>query len=130
MDADAVICTARAGDAAALIQPLDGELARRLGRIGYTSAATVNLAYRESDFPQIPHSFGFVVPVIEGRRIIAGSFSSLKFAGRAPQGCVLMRVFLGGALQNEMMALDDDAMVSAARAEIAALLGVSRRLRS
>ena len=65
--------------------PLDGELARRLGRIGYTSAATVNLAYRESDFPQIPHSFGFVVPVIEGRRIIAGSFSSLKFAGRAPQ---------------------------------------------
>ena len=125
VDADAVICTARAADAAALIQPLDGELARRLGRIGYTSAATVNLAYRESDFPQIPQSFGFVVPVIEGRRIIAGSFSSLKFAGRAPQGCVLMRVFLGGALQNEMMALDDDAMVSAARAEISALLGVS-----
>ena len=36
-----------------------------------------------------------------------------------------MRVFLGGALQNDMMALDDDEMVSAARAEIAALLGVS-----
>jgi len=125
VDADAVICTARAGDAAALIQPLDSELASRLGRIGYTSAATVNFAYRKSDFPQIPQSFGFVVPAIEGRRIIAGSFSSLKFAGRAPQGFVLMRVFLGGALQNEMMALDDDAMISAARAEISALLGVS-----
>ena len=70
--------------------------------------------------------FGFVVPVIEGRRIIAGSFSSLKFAGRAPDGCVLMRVFIGGALQKEMMALSDDEMVAAAaRAEIGALLGVS-----
>ncbi len=125
VNADAVICAARAGDAAALITPMDAELASRLGRIDYTSAATVNLAYRESDFPQMPRSFGFVVPVIEGRRIVAGSFSSLKFAGRAPDGCVLMRVFIGGALQKEMMALSDDEMVAAARAEIGALLGVS-----
>ena len=125
LETDAVICTARAGDAAALIEPLSGEVASRLERISYTSAATVSLAYRESDFPRMPQSFGFVVPAIEGRRIIAGSFSSIKFAGRAPQGCVLMRVFIGGAMQKEMMTLDDDAMVAAARAEVSALLGVS-----
>ena len=128
VDADAVICAARAGDAAALLTPTDSELANRLGQIAYTSAATVNLAYRESDFPQMPRSFGFVVPVIEGRRIIAGSFSSLKFAGRAPDGCVLMRVFIGGALQKEMMALSDDEMVAAARAEIRALCSASAQL--
>ena len=57
-------------------------------------------------------------------RIIAGSFSSLKFAGRAPEGTLLARVFLGGALQTEMMMLDDAAMIAAARAEFASLLGV------
>jgi protoporphyrinogen/coproporphyrinogen III oxidase len=125
IDADVVICAARASDAAALIAPADPDLADRLGQIAYTSAATVNLAYRESDFPQVPRGFGFVVPVIEGRRIIAGSFSSLKFAGRAPAGCLLMRVFIGGALQKEMMALSDAEMLAAARAEIGALLGVN-----
>ncbi len=64
------------------------------------------------------------MPAVERRRIIAGSFSSLKFAGRAPAGCVLLRVFLGGAMQREMMALDDAEMAAAARAEIADLLGI------
>jgi len=85
----------------------------------------VTLAYQESDFPQTPRSFGFVVPAAERRKIIAGSFSSVKFAGRAPDGCVLMRVFMGGVLQKEVMALGDDEMVATAREEITALLGVN-----
>jgi oxygen-dependent protoporphyrinogen oxidase len=125
LEADAIICAARAGDAAALIEPLDGELAGSLRRIAYSSAAVVNLAYKESDFPAKPRCFGFVVPATEGRKIIAGSFSSLKFAGRAPDGSILMRVFMGGALQQEMMALGDDQMVATARDEIASLLGVN-----
>jgi protoporphyrinogen/coproporphyrinogen III oxidase len=125
LEADAVICAAHAGDAAAMVEALDEELAARLRRIGYSSAAVINLAYNQSDFPRMPQGFGFVVPAAEGRKIIAGSFSSLKFAGRAPGGCVLMRVFLGGVLQKEMMALGDDEMVAAAREEIALLLGVN-----
>ncbi len=125
MEADAVICAARAADTAALAAAFDPELTSRLRRIGYSSAATVNLAYHEADLPQIPDSFGFVVPAVERRRIIAGSFSSLKFAARAPAGYVLLRVFLGGAMQREMMALDDAAMAAAARAEIADLLGIA-----
>ena len=51
---------------------------------------------------QVQHpldGFGFVVPAIENRRIIAGSMASVKFPGRAPEGKVLLRVFVGGALQ-------------------------------
>ncbi|HKD69302.1 MAG TPA: protoporphyrinogen oxidase [Candidatus Binataceae bacterium] len=125
LETDAIICAARADAAAALVEPLDGELAACLRRISYSSAATVNLAYRQSDFPRMPQGFGFVVPALERRKIIAGSFSSLKFAGRAPEGCVLMRVFIGGVLHKEMMALSDDEMIAAAREEIAALLGVN-----
>jgi oxygen-dependent protoporphyrinogen oxidase len=83
------------------------------------------LTYRGSDFPKAPDAFGFVVPSIEHRKIIAGSFSSLKFEGRAPEGFVLARVFLGGVLQADIMKLSDDDMIAAAREEFRSLLGVT-----
>jgi len=124
-DADAIVCAAPALAIAPLMQPIDAELATMLSAIKYASAATVNLAFRTADFPQPPAAFGFVVPVAERRRIIAGSFSSLKFAGRSPAGMILARVFMGGALQTEIMDLDDPAMIAAARDEFASLLGVT-----
>jgi oxygen-dependent protoporphyrinogen oxidase len=124
-EADAVVCAAPAHAAATLIRPHNAALASILNGINYASAATVNMAFHTADFPQILRSFGFVVPAAEHRKIIAGSFSSLKFAGRAPEGMILARVFLGGALQSEMMKLGDDAMLAAAREEFAALLGVT-----
>jgi oxygen-dependent protoporphyrinogen oxidase len=123
-EADAVVCAAPAFATAPILQSIDGELAGILSAIRYASAATVNLAFRGADFPRPLEAFGFVVPAAEARRIIAGSFSSLKFAGRAPAGMILARVFLGGALQSEMMALSDDEMIAAARDEFASLLGV------
>ncbi len=123
LEADAVICALPAYRAAPLFEPHAPALARALGTIGYASAAVVNLAYRESDFPRAPRSFGFVVPAIERRRIIAGSFTSLKFDGRAPAGTILVRAFIGGAMQSELMALDEAAMLEVAREEFRALLG-------
>ena len=123
-EADAVVLCAPAHAAARMLARRAPELARRLGEINYASSATVNLAYRESDFPNPPEMFGFVVPTIEGRRIIAVSFSSLKFPGRAPNGMLLLRTFLGGALSDQMMQLDDAAMIAAAREELAELLGL------
>jgi protoporphyrinogen/coproporphyrinogen III oxidase len=123
--ADAIVCAAPAFAIAPMLQPIDSELAEMLSAIKYASAATVNLAYRIADFPKPPAAFGFVVPVAEHRRIIAGSFSSLKFTGRAPAGMVLARVFIGGALQAGMMNLSDTEMIAAARHEFASLLGVT-----
>ncbi len=125
ISADAAICAAPAYAAARMIRAADPRLADLLGAISYASAATVNMAFRESDFPAPPNSFGFVVPIIERRRIIAGSFTSLKFENRAPAGMILARVFIGGQLQTAMMQLDDDAMIAAARDEFRELLGVT-----
>jgi oxygen-dependent protoporphyrinogen oxidase len=124
-EAHAVVCAAPAYAAATLIRPHNEKLAAILAGMNYASAATVNMAFRAADFPQMPRSFGFVVPAAEDYKIIAGSFSSMKFAGRAPEGMILARVFLGGALQSEMMKLGDDEMIAAAREEFAALLGVT-----
>jgi protoporphyrinogen/coproporphyrinogen III oxidase len=123
-EANAVICTAPAYATALMLQGVAPVLAGKLNALSYASAATVNLAWRASDFPKRPDSFGFVVPIIEQRKIIAGSFSSLKFAGRAPDGIIVARVFIGGALQHGMMDLNDAQMAAAARDEFRDLFGV------
>jgi oxygen-dependent protoporphyrinogen oxidase len=125
LEADAVICAAQAYTAARLLRRIDSRLADHLGYITYSSAATVNLTWCLRDFPKPPDAFGFVVPALEHRKIIAGSFSSLKFQHRAPEGFVLARVFLGGVLQSDMMNLSDDEMIAAAREEFRALCGVT-----
>jgi oxygen-dependent protoporphyrinogen oxidase len=125
IDADAIVCTAPAASAAELLRPLDQTLGAQLAEIRYASAATVNLAFRAGDFAVAPSCFGFVVPAAESRQIIAGSFSSLKFAGRAPVGMILVRVFIGGELNRTMMTLPDDQMIAAARSELESLLQVS-----
>ena len=69
--------------------------------------------------------FGFVVPKIERRRILACSFSSRKFPGRAPDGCVLLRVFLGGAQQPEMVELPEEELRTIVLEELGELLGAT-----
>ena len=125
IEADAVICAAPAYAASRIVASIAPPAAKLLGAISYASAATVNLTYRESDFDGPPRAFGFVVPAIERRRIIAGSFSSFKFEGRAPAGAILARAFVGGEMSRDMMRLSDEEMVAAVRDEFRALLGVS-----
>jgi oxygen-dependent protoporphyrinogen oxidase len=110
---------------AGLVRPFDAALAGELAAIGYASSATVTLAFERAAVPHPLDGFGFVVPAVEGRSLIACSFSSVKYAGRAPADAVLLRVFCGGALATEMMALSDDALTEAARRELAALLGIT-----
>jgi protoporphyrinogen/coproporphyrinogen III oxidase len=125
IDADGVICAAPAYAASRIMATIAPRAAKLLGEVSYATAATVNLTFRESDFDGPPRAFGFVVPSIEHRRIIAGSFSSFKFEGRAPAGSILARAFVGGEMSREMMTLSDTEMIAAVRDEFRALLGVS-----
>jgi oxygen-dependent protoporphyrinogen oxidase len=101
-------------------------LARELDAISYASTATINLAYRREDIPHRLDGFGFVVPFIEKRSLLACSFSSVKFSGRAPNDCVLLRAFLGGALQPEMFSLQDSEMVARVQSDLHDLIGVEK----
>jgi oxygen-dependent protoporphyrinogen oxidase len=123
--ADAVCLALPAYAAAALLRAADATLADDLEAIPYASTATVNLAYRRAAIPHPLDGFGFVVPFVERRAALACTFSSVKFDARAPAGHALLRAFVGGALQPEMFALDEDAMVAAVREDLRALLGVT-----
>lgn len=124
LQADGVIIATPAFQAARLLQSQDSALAEQLADIPYSSAATVSLAYHREDIPHPLNGFGFVVPRVENRSIIAGTFSSVKYPGRAPDDHVLLRAFVGGTLQAEVFDLDDEDMEQAVRQEFAALLGV------
>ena len=65
-----------------------------------------------------------MVPAIEGRSILAVSFSSVKFPNRAPSGTALFRVFIGGATQPDLFDLDDDALRDLVARELGDLIGV------
>jgi oxygen-dependent protoporphyrinogen oxidase len=123
-EADAVCIALPAYAAARLMRDVDDELADELEAIPYASTATVNLAYRRADIPHPLDGFGFVVPFIERRATLACTFSSVKFKGRAPEGHVLLRAFVGGALQPEMFALEEGRMADAVRRDLRDLLGV------
>lgn len=123
VEADAVIVTAEAYQAGRMIRYLDPSLAHLLDGIPYASSATVTLAYRRADVAHPLDGFGFVVPQVERRSVIACTFSSVKYPGRAPEGHALLRVFLGGALNEAILEQSDEALVATARAELAELLG-------
>ena len=102
---------------------LQGRLAEMLRPIKYASTATINFAYRRSAIAHPLNGFGFVVPFIEKRSLIACTFSSVKFSGRAPEGHVLLRAFAGGALQPDIFALED--MEARVEADLRELLGIT-----
>lgn len=104
---------------------LQGRLAEKLRQIKYASTATINFAYRRSAITHLLNGFGFVVPFIEKRSVIACTFSSVKFSGRAPDGHVLLRAFAGGALQPEIFALDEGEMQARVEADLRELLGIT-----
>ena len=125
IQADAVILATPAFRAGAMLRRIDASAAEELTGISYASTATVSLAYRREDFPQTPNSFGFVVPAIEKRKIMACTFSNLKYPGRAPDNKILLRAFVGGSLQPELFGASDGEMESSVRDELASLLGVT-----
>ncbi|QDT09635.1 Protoporphyrinogen oxidase [Planctomycetes bacterium K23_9] len=122
--ADAVVVASPAHHAAAMLQCVDANMTRRLGRIAYASCAVVSFAFRRDQIKTPMNSFGFVVPSVENRRILSCSFSSQKHEGRAPEGTVLMRVFVGGAMQPELLRLPDQQLIELAHAELADLLQI------
>jgi oxygen-dependent protoporphyrinogen oxidase len=125
IEADAICLAVPAYIAAKLVSPIDQTLAAQLNQIKYASTATINLAYRREAVRHPLDGFGFVVPFVEKRSIIACTFSSVKFPGRAPAGHTLLRAFAGGALQPEMFALDEPEMLYRVQNDLGELLGIS-----
>lgn len=122
---DDVILACGAARAAQLIGKVHAGLSVDLLNIPHAGVAIVILAYRREQIAHKLDGFGFVVPIVEERRILAGSFASVKYPGRAPAGQVLLRIFVGGACQPELLELSNDELQDLVRKELSELLGAT-----
>jgi oxygen-dependent protoporphyrinogen oxidase len=122
--ADRVIVAAPGPKIAPALEGLVPAAARALAAIPFASSATVLLGYRRADVVHPLDGYGMVVPRTEGLRTTALSFVSTKFPYRAPEGHVLLRGFLGGVRDGEVMELTDEEMVETVKGEMAGILGL------
>jgi oxygen-dependent protoporphyrinogen oxidase len=122
---DAVVLAIPAFRAGPAIARFASRAAEALGRIEYASTAIVVSGHKLADIGHPLEAFGLVVPAIEQRKILAVSFTSRKFPGRAPEGCVQLRTFVGGAMQPELMQLSDDEIKRLVQSELEEILGVT-----
>jgi oxygen-dependent protoporphyrinogen oxidase len=65
------------------------------------------------------------VPRDEGLRTTAVTFSSTKLPGRAPEGHVLLRGFMGGVNDPGVLDQDDQRLAGTVEREVRPLLGIS-----
>jgi oxygen-dependent protoporphyrinogen oxidase len=112
--------------AAGLLRALDTSLAAACDSIPYASTATVALGYRRDQVSHPLRGTGFVVPKAERRALLAGTWVTSKWPGRAPEGHVLLRGFLGGGRDpHRLERHDDDSLVRTATEELSELLGIT-----
>ena len=100
---DAVIVATESWNAEPLIRPHDKAIADALAAIPTSSSATVSIAFNEGEVGFDLNAFGVLCPLEEGRALMAATYSSTKWPGRAPAGKVLLRGFVGGPHNQEIV---------------------------
>lgn len=119
IEAGAVVLATEAHQAAALLgwPELEG--------VPYSSSMTVALAYDRRTFHQKLDGFGFLIPLRERREMVACTYVGTKFSHRVPDDKVLLRCFLGGALNEAVLGQTDEWVVARVREELRDIAGVT-----
>ena len=121
------VALATPGWSASALTGFDPELSRDLGRIRYSSSAAVNLVFRRDQIPGKIDSFGFVVPRIENRVMLACTYASVKYAARAPEGQVILRAFSGGAGREGDVDRDPQLLLEDLLRDLRDLMGITSK---
>lgn len=122
---DSIVFATPAYVTASLVKGIDPVLSNLLSQIPYVSTATVSIGFKKEALKKPLKGFGFVVPRFEKRRIMAATWTSRKFAHRAPEDSILIRCFVGGSKNEELVSLGDDEMIEMVRSEIEDITGIS-----
>jgi oxygen-dependent protoporphyrinogen oxidase len=105
-----------------LVADLDVPLAEAHAQIPYGSSVVVTLAFAAADVRSL-EGYGYVVPRVEGTDVLACTWSSRKWDGRAPDGASLVRVYAGRFGGGDLTLATDDDLIALARGELR-LVGV------
>ena len=122
---DAVIFATESWAAEPLVRGVDVTIADALAEIPASSSATVSLAFAEEEIGIDMNAFGVLCPAKEKSKLLAATYSSTKWPGRAPTGAVLLRGFVGGPQNQKIMEKSDEEITEIAEAELRRILGIS-----
>jgi len=125
INGDAVIVATESWAAEPLVRPLDEAIANGLAAIPTSSSATVSIAFNEEEVGFDLNAFGVLCPLVEGRALMAATYSSTKWQGRAPKGKVLLRGFVGGPHNQEILKRPDEELVQTVLSEFRGILGLN-----
>jgi oxygen-dependent protoporphyrinogen oxidase len=123
--AEAVVLASPAFATSRLVRSLNAPLADLCDQVPYASTATVALAFSRSAVVHPLNGSGFVVPRVERTGILAASWLSSKWPGRAPDDRVLLRTFIGGARDPQGFERDDAELVARSLAALRPLVGIA-----
>jgi len=127
LEADGLVLATPAFVSSRLLKTVHPEVAGLLSQIPYASTATVSLAFSKTDVQSHLNGFGFVVPRVEHRKLIAATWSSLKWAGRANPDESLIRCYIGGRGRESILELDDDRLVTLVLGELQDMVGIEAK---
>lgn len=125
--ARAVILATPSRVTSSLLSDLEPEAGHLIGGIEQVATAAITFAYRTGELPPLSGT-GFVVPAVAGRRIIGVSYLSKKWGGRVPDpSFTLLRVFVGGPRDQDLVRAGEDWVRAVAMEELEALVGIAAR---
>ncbi|MFN8492935.1 MAG: protoporphyrinogen oxidase [Caldilineaceae bacterium] len=127
INADALIITTPAFVTARLVETIDPTLAEAHAAIPYVSSATVCLAFAPSDLPAPLVGYGYVVPRAEDTDVLAATWTSNKWEGRAPDDQVLVRIYLGRYGRRDVSLEDDTTLLDMAYTELRETAGITAK---
>jgi oxygen-dependent protoporphyrinogen oxidase len=123
VEAAAVVLAVPARVAARLVSGVSAELAGLLAEIRCASVAVAGLVFPRERVQHPLDGYGFLVP--GGRFPILGClFESSIFAGRAPEGKVLLRAMVGGSRNPDAASRPPDVIVANALEVLRPILGI------
>ena len=120
---DAVILAGTADSSAGLLAREAPAAAAAISSIPHGSTGVVTLGYRAEALPEPLVGHGFLVAGDDPLSFGACTFTSSKWAGRAPDGTILLRAFLPER-SAALLDLPDDAVVATVHADLARTVGV------
>lgn len=122
--ARSVILAVPAYIAGSLLGSFDTTLGGLCAAVPYASTATVALGYRAEQVRRPMRGTGFLVPRRERTPLLAATWVSSKWPGRAPEGHVLLRGFLGGGRDPHRTEAGDDELIATVKDTLADLMDI------
>lgn len=116
--ADGVILATPAFVTAKLLQEIDPVVAQAHAEIPYGSSVTISMIYDKKDVRHDLAGYGYVIPRAEQTDVLACTWTSSKWAGRAPDDLVQLRVYAGRYGMADMTKEDDETLIALAQKEL------------